>query len=131
MNNIYNLKFYVEQLETLQREYDETKNMTVLFKIGQTQARIYDIVKEWGPVGDQDAEIQALKAENEALLAANRDSVLHYDTLYTDYKNLRQTLTDVNHTLRTLRHTPCYQISTLVSNTLLKSSWKIEDVLKK
>lgn len=39
--------------------------------------------------------ITALRSENERLLAANKDSMLHFDVLKADYEKLRAALRDI------------------------------------
>ena len=61
--------------------------------------RLNETVANWK--GDpQAAEITRLRAENEAILAANRDVMLHWDVLKADYERLRAALGNIRHKRR-------------------------------
>lgn len=50
--------------------------------------------KSWTDLCER-CEIDRLRAGNEALLAANRDVMLHWDVLKSDYDRLRKALQDI------------------------------------
>lgn len=86
MVNINTLKFFVEELESLQHQYEQNHMLRDLFTIGQTQYKIYNLVKEWGEPTDPAKRIEELEriaAESYCVMSVLASEAGRLDDPYT------------------------------------------------